>query len=223
MPVDPRRRQKKLERHKAKQKAERRALARAASQGLAGRLEMTASAPILHCCAAVSLWDQGIGPVLISRQLSNGKVAVVSFLVDMYCLGVKNVLMNITPQGVYQHSVYDKMARQNKLVPMKPECARKLVEGAVAYALDLGFPPYADYRVAKQIFGDISAESCSEEFTYGKDGKPLFISGPNDSMARCRQIADVLQDRCGPDGFHFVLGGPLGEVGELDEDLPEEE
>jgi hypothetical protein len=208
MPVDPRRRQQKLERRMAKQKAERRRTIRRESQGMPVRLEMASAGPILHCCAGASLWKQGIGPVLLSRQLPGGNVAFVDFLVDVYCLGVKDLIMNIAPPAKYRRDLYDKVARQDKLVPLKPECLRKLVEGAVAYALDLGLLPHADYRVAKAIFGDISVEVCTEEFTFGKDGKPWFVNGPYDSPERCRQIINILRERCGPDGFHFVLGGP---------------
>jgi hypothetical protein len=85
-----------------------------------------------------------------------------------------------------------------------------LVEGAVRYALDLGLPSHADYRKAKLIFGDISGETCPEQYTFGKDGKPFFFSGPYDSPARCEQILRTLRNHCGPEGYHFVTpAGPL--------------
>jgi hypothetical protein len=209
MAVDPRKRQKKLERRKAKQKAERRELARRESRGIASRLEAASAAPILHCCMADTIWSTGIGNVLISRKLNDGRVAFAVFLVDVYCLGVKDVFMNILPQARYDRQLYGKMASQFTLQTMKPECARKLVEGAVRYASDLGFPPHADYGSAKPIFGDIRAEDCTHEFVFGKDGQPLFCSGPNDSRARCDQILHMLHNHCGPNGFHYIIGGPL--------------
>ena len=99
-------------------------------------------------------------------------------------------------------------------ISLKPEAARKLVEGAVRYAADLGFSPHVDYRKAKAIFGDISAESCGEEFRYGKDGQPLFVNGPFDDQARCRHIIRTLTQRLGPDGFRCVL-----RISELDDIL----
>jgi hypothetical protein len=209
MGIDPRKRQKKLERRKAKQKAERQEIARRESRGISLRLEEAATAPILHCSVADDLWQRGIGNVLVSRQLSNGQVAFACFLVDIYCLGVKDTFMNIIPRGQYEFGLYSKLASRSRLIPLKPENARKLVEGAVQYALDLGLPPHVDYRVAKLIFGDISAESCTEEYTYGKDGKPFFVGGPYDSPARCEQIMRTLHDRCGPQGHHYLI--PLDE------------
>lgn len=33
----------------------------------------------------------------------------------------------------------------------------------------------------------------------------MFISGPNDSLERSRQIISTLQHSCGPDGFHYMV------------------
>jgi hypothetical protein len=211
MPIDPRKRQRKLERRKAKQKAERRELVRRESRGLAAQFEEASAAPILHSCVGATIWQAGIGHVLVSRQLGDGRIAFAAFLVDVYCLGVKDAFANIAPRPRYERDLYDKLGRRDPLRPLKPECARKLVEGAVAYARDLGFPPHPDYRLARLLFGDICAEACSERYVFGKDGKPLFCAGPYDGAARCQEILDTLHARLGPKGYHFIVpaGGPL--------------
>jgi hypothetical protein len=206
MSVDPRKRQKKLERRKAKQKAERRELAQRGPQDLAARLGRTAVAPILHCRLTDGTWETGMGQVLVSRQLSNGNVAFAVFLIDVYCLGVKNVMADIVSRTKYDLDLYAKLADRYTLLPISPESARKLVEGAVEYARDLGFAPHTDYHAAKMIFGDISVEASAEEYRFGKDGKPFFISGPHDSPSRCDEILRRLRSRCGEDGHHFLVG-----------------
>jgi hypothetical protein len=208
MGVDPRKRQKKLEKQKAKKKAERTEIARRQSQGMPVRLEASSRAPILHCCYLKAIWKVGIGNVLVSRQLSSGNVAFVMFLVDVSCLGVKNVFLNIVPRAVYDVKIYDHLLKQGPVQHFKPECARKLVEGAVEYARSLELPPHPDYRVGKLIFGDISAEACAEQFVFGRQGKPFFFAGPHDNAARCEEILRTLSRVCGPGGYDFVV--PLG-------------
>jgi len=211
MAINPRKRQKKLERRKAKEKAERRELARRESPGLPSRIQQASAAPILHCCVTAEIWRHGIGNVLVSRQLSDGQVAFAVFLVDVYCLGVKNIFVNIVSRARYDEEGYGKLIHQGGLTKMLPECARKLVENAVQYANELGLSPHSDYRTARLIFADIAAEACTEDYTFGKDGKPFFVSGPHDSPARCQQILRTLHNHCGPDGYHFLMmaGGPL--------------
>ena len=104
-------------------------------------------------------------------------MAFACFLVDVWCLGVKDVIINVAPRPRYETNMYQKLAQQG-MVSLRPKCDRKLVEGSIQYALDLGLPPHPDYRVGKLIFGDIAVEACTEEYSYGKDGKPMFVAGP---------------------------------------------
>jgi len=90
MALDARRRQQKAEKRRAKEKAKRKELARRKSDDVGQRLARVATAPILHCFTTQSLWDDGIAQVLVSRELDNGLVAFAAFLVDRYCLGVKD-------------------------------------------------------------------------------------------------------------------------------------
>jgi hypothetical protein len=215
MAVNPQKRRKKIEKRTAKQKAERREMARRSQSGLPARLRQAASAPILHCCAGKTLWNQGLGQVLISRQLPGGQVAFAVFLVDRFCLGAKDAFANVAPRPTYTRSLYEKLAASDTLVPLDPPDARKLVEGAVQYALDLGIPPHPDYSVAKLILGDIDVAGATEDFEFGKNGKPFFIAGPHDHAARCQQILRTLEQRCGPDGFDFLMPAEVFPIGRL--------
>jgi hypothetical protein len=69
----------------------------------------------------------------------------------------------------------------------------KLVEGAVEYARDLGFPPHADYSKAKLMFGDIEPSSCRPAFECGKDGK-LVRRPPLHDPERCERIVHALSE-----------------------------
>jgi len=209
MVMDPRKRQKKLERKKAKVKAKRQKLARQESREHSRRMQEVATAPILHCRASAAIWQQGMGQVLISRKLSFGMVAVGCFLVDTYCLGVKDAFLLVGSRAQYDEDFHDGWIRREKTIKMQPACARKLIEDAVHYAEDLGFSPHTDYRSAKHIFGDLDVENCCKEFTFGKDGKPFFVAGPHDSPARCEQIIRTLEQHCEPGQFHYLM--PVGE------------
>lgn len=221
MALDARRRQKKAERRNAKQKARRREMARRNPTDIAARLERAAAAPILHCLTTESLWTQGIAQVLISRQLSSGQVAFAVFLIDRYCLGVKNALCDFGARSQYFEKIYEGVARSSPVVSLTPPDARKLVEEAVAYARDLGFAPHPDYAKAKAIFGDIDAAQSERKFEFGKDGKPFFISGPHDSPGRCQSIVGILNQRLGAGGFDYVVGVRETELAEFNlEDFP---
>lgn len=206
--------QKQLQKKRAKRDQKRRQTKPAA--GLLGAVSvarqwaMVGQAPIADCLVPTHLFEQGIGTVWMTRRLPDGRCAVAGILVDVFCLGVKNAMYKIVEAGEYP----DVMAsiRGNpaeSLESQHPSCARKLVEGALAFAKDLGFEPHADYRIARLIFGDIDPGACPTPFVFGKNGKPFFINGPYDTPAIQRKIVKQLERRCGPGGYdHLVMQGP---------------
>jgi hypothetical protein len=224
MAADPRKRQKKQERKATKRKEKKHELVRQQSAGLAERLTAAARYPVLHCLVGDRLADQGMGWVLLSRELPGGRVAVATFLLDRYCLGVKDTHMEILGRSAYESKYLRRMDAEMPSHDVPPAEARKLLTEAVAYARRLGFPPHADSAKAMLLFGDVNPTDSSAVFEFGKDGKPFFIAGPYDTPERCRRILATLTASCGPDGFHHVLpmAGPgFGDFDEDDEFLDE--
>lgn len=205
MALDPRKRQKKAERRKAKDKAKaiaERKHARTAST----RILMSAEkAPFVDCFVTDAIWEHGIGQLVVSRRMPDGSIAFVNFVVDAYLLGVKNVLFNIVSPAEFKSRILEPIRERNALVNLKPACARKLVEGAVDYAKSFELFPHSDYRKAQVIFGDVDPNECTEQFEYGKDGKPYYFAGPHDSYEKSMAIVNLLRNQVGEDGFHFVL------------------
>jgi hypothetical protein len=206
MPTDPRKRQKKVERRTAKRKEKKHQLVRAQPSGMAERLQMATRYPVLHSVITDSVWESGMGSVIFSRAVPDGTVAFAVFLIDRCCLGVKNALFAVLPKSVYESKYHRGILSRTPGPDVPPEKARRFVEAAVEYAHALGFAPHPDYLKAKLIFGDVDASACTEDFEFGKDGKPYFTSGPNDSQARCRQIINTLMRTCGEGNFHFMMG-----------------
>jgi hypothetical protein len=217
VPTDPRKRQKKQEHRAARRKAKLQERAREQHAGIAERLTAAAKYPVLHSWATNDVWTQGIGWVCLSRELPGGSVAFGVFLVDRYCLGVKNAFADVAGRFAYEDRIVGKLRSQFSVKDLSPAAARKLVEGSVAYAAALGLHPHADYHKARLIFGDVDPSECKEEFEFGKDGKPFFVAGPNDTPERCRLILHTLERACGPDGFEYLI--PLMDPRVLPESL----
>lgn len=200
MAVDPRRKAKQQARKAAKRKTQ---LAKKHTAGT-GMEDSLAGWPIHECYAHGNLFEIGIGNIFISRKIGN-QIAVGIFLVDTGCLGVKNALMRMSSQYEFQDFM-DRFRERENLIQIKAEYARKLIEDAVEYAAELGFRPHKDYHKAKKLFGAIDTSLCDDIFEFGKDGKPFYCSGPAESPGKSRQIVDTLLKRCGPDGFHYMIG-----------------
>lgn len=214
MAIDERRRQKKLARKAARRKKALAAKKSPYSEGgnfSAGRLVAQAAvSPIHECLMPGGLFDLGLGSVVVSRKMSNGEIGFGVFMIDVFCLGVKNAFFSVRPQGEYE-SVIGKISARESLKPVEPACAVKLIEKAVAYARNLGLDPHRDYAFAKRIFGNIDPAACSQEFVFGKDGKPLYAAGPGETEADSKRIIDILTKKLGPDGFHYMIPMDFGD------------
>ena len=155
---------------------------------------------------SAKLFDFGSGYLVVSRFKADGRVESGFFLLDVFCLAVKDAgfhcFSNIAD---YQESLLDRLFPDEDPVRMTPAAARKLTEDAISYARGLGFPPGGDYKKASRVFGGITTADCDEEFTFGKDDKPLYIQGPSDSPARVERILRALEARCGEGGYHYIV------------------
>ena len=147
--------------------------------------------------------------MILSRESSTRQVAVNAFLVDTYCLGVKNIIGNIITRTRYDKTlaVHSAPTCRRAHVPLAE--ALRFLEAAVAYARNLGLEPHPDYEKAILLFGDADAAASEARFTFGKDGKPFFFAGPNDGPARCEMIMSILNKTVGQNNYHFTI--PIAE------------
>jgi hypothetical protein len=157
---------------------------------------------------SASLFDSGCGYLLVSRFKADGRVEAGFFLLDVFCLGVKDAgFYQFTSHAHYQEGLVDRLFPDGNPVRMTPEAARKLIEDAISYARGLGFSPGADYKKANRVFGGITTANCDERFIFGQNDKPLYIQGPSDSPTRVERILRALEARCGEGGYHYIIAG----------------
>jgi hypothetical protein len=208
MALDEKRRQKKLARKAAKRKRALKGRNPGTSGGSGQSAErlmaQAAASPIHECLVPAGLFDLGIGSVIVGRRMPNGEIGFGVFLIDVFCLGVKDAFFSVRPRDEYDFFA-EKIREKEDLRPEEPACAVKLIKGAEAYARDLGLNAHPDYAFARSIFADIDPAACSREFTFGRDGKPLYVSGPHETETDSRRIIDILSKKLGPGGFHYVV------------------
>ena len=153
---------------------------------------------------------------------ADGRVEVGFFLLDVFCLGVKDAdFCHVHSIADYQDGFIDRLFSDGNSVRMRPVAPRKLIEDTISYARGLGFSPTAAYKKANRVFGGITTADCDEQFVFGKDGKPRYIQGRPNSPARVERIRHALEARCGEGRYHYTVAGndfePFDGEGENDE------
>jgi hypothetical protein len=219
------RQQKRIAKQKAKRQAKRSLLARRTSKDPTIRLQRVENWPVVQAYASAELWDEGIGYLVLARREPEGETVFASFLVDVLCLGVKDAFWRAGTMESFRELV-EEMDKIQKMRPINPACLAKIVLGAVDFAQSFGFSPHPDFRHASHLLEGIDTSNCPEEYTFGEDGRPVYVQGPNETPAQAMAIVERMQEV----GGHFQLGGPGIDAGDLevieddfDDDEEEEE
>ena len=190
------------------------------SPAMTDDLSRRAGQPTHEALWPTDLFTQGIGWVITARfKLEGARVQAGIFLIDAFCLGAKLAVYEDCDGDDYRRRIRDHYLSSFPMVATEPWCARKLVEQAVQYAQDLGFVPHPDYKKAARVFGGVRAEQCSQRFTFGHEGKPLYVRGPRETEGQAQRIVWYLQQRCGSGNYEYSV--MLGEAGDIDRSFEE--
>jgi hypothetical protein len=176
--------------------------------------------PLLECLITEKWREPNqLVQITVARRSPAGYVAVGGFLVDLACLGVKNALaIGFATEGRYRQEYRNSLTRSQKMTTCDLDLAAKVVQEAIRYAGDLGFKPERDTPKALKIMGEVHPENCDETIPLGgPEGKPMFINGPYDDVARIKRILDR---NVGPGNYDFLLmmGDPSDFGDDFDED-----
>jgi hypothetical protein len=139
----------------------------------------------------------GIVLVLVARALRHDRVTVCGYLVDTFCLGVKNVIgpeeMRRRDLRSFRRSYF--MAFPAPALSAPIDLAQQLVQGAVRFAASLGFEPHPDFAAARGHLGELTAPCV---ITFGQQGRPLYVAGPDDDPIA---VMETLKSAVGREGF----------------------
>jgi hypothetical protein len=191
-----------------KQQAEQKAIARAE----AGELD-----PIVECLVNGSCVEryfpgetpqeteanedtlEGMAVVSVARSSGFNRITVCTYLVDLWCLGVKDAMgpRQIDP-GEYRVLMDMAYTGFDDVRQISLEQAQAIVFSAVEYAAKLGFSPHPDFEQTKPHLGQWSGELKIE---CGRDGKPFYTSGPYDNPLK---VIKTLRESVGEGNFDYV-------------------
>ena len=141
--------------------------------------------PIDGCLISEDWKNSGLVTIIVIRQHEEtGRLSFVSFLLEVFCLGLKNVMIGVE---VNEAVIVDFINRYpENLMDIEYEKCRGLILGAIDYARNLGFEPHEDWEKVKGFIENDRSYHGNHEF--GKDGKPFYIEGPDDDVEKIMQI-----------------------------------
>ena len=107
--------------------------------------------------------------VLVARDRGGSTAGVCVYLVGTWCLGLKDAAgarsMDRRRLAGFIQQIFSAWDE------------RQIVYGAIGYARELGLAQHPDFG---RTAGYLVAWDGECELTFGRDGKPMYISGPYD-------------------------------------------
>lgn len=170
----------------------------------------------LHGCWIMEGWqDTGITPVVVARKQDTERIMFAVYMVDYYCLGIKNAYTRV---DYSQNRFIRELPKMCAEAPIScsVELAHELIYGALEYAEKLGFEPHLDFynQKANLMLDPPDSHPRENNVRFGQDGKPLYVSGPFDSEMKSRSVINTLMRSCGSGNFDYLvnLGGMPDEM-----------
>jgi hypothetical protein len=152
--------------------------------------------------------DQGIYQFFVIRKKLNGNYLLGSYLIDVFCLGLKSTtyresLTESELQDFLNHMSSNSGATLNEI---DPNLAFNVIYGGIEYAEDLGFEVMdKDFAITEYILPDVETlEFVDVEF--GKNSKPFYIEGPYDNTSK---IIATLNKSIGKDEYDTTAYVPF--------------
>ena len=163
---------------------------------------------IYECLINADWQDKGLATILISRKHKTGNITFSSFIVDIFCLGMKDANSAFNRFEEEYEDYKGKMFNNfmNDEMPISYDLAHNIIFGAIEYAKNLGFVPHKDWEFSQFMLEPKSSPIVEKiDVEFGKDGKPFFISGPYDKVD---SVIHKLEKAVGTGNFTFMSGMP---------------
>ena len=162
----------------------------------------------IHGCWIMAGWqDEGITPVVVARLQEADRIMFGVYMVDLYCLGIKDAFTRADFTLNRFNRELPKLCAGDP-IPCSVELAHEVIYGALEYAAKLGFQPHPDFKkqMADLILDPPEVHPRANHVSFGKDGKPFYVSGPYDDEYKSKFVINTLMRTCGTGNFDYIVG-----------------
>jgi hypothetical protein len=160
--------------------------------------------------------DDPFDLVVVLKSLKS-KVVGLTMRVDRACRGVieSNFVRDFDTDKIRQ-GTFD-------FRKVSPAYMLKLIQDSTAYSCEIGFEPMPKLAAHLQLFGETNPADCTENFTFGVDGKPTYYVLPFEEEEVVVGVVNVLS-KLGAGNFKIVYNQSktLGGLGEFNVDFDDD-
>ena len=173
------------------------------------------SLPVEACYISSDMQKYGEGHITIVRRHPNDKFTVGLFLVDIFCLGVKDSFCRVRLDKFDYEELMERM-KNERPKEISYEEAHNWIYGAIAFAEEAGIAPDKSFNLSQYMLEEDTEDIPLIEYEFGKDGKHYLMAMNKLELSK---YLPTLRKNLG-DNFHFAV--PEEEYDEYEEMKDEE-
>ena len=174
--------------------------------------------PIEVCYISKDIEEVGEGTVIVVRRHPNDKFTLATYLLDIFCLGVKDTFYRLRLDEFEYEEYLDKFTSMD-VTEITYNEAHNWIYGAIAFAEEAGIAPHKDFNVTQYMLEEDTEDIPLIEYNYGKDGKHFLVAMSQLELSR---YFPILKKNLGDD-FDYVLQDDEDEYDDYEEVQDEDE
>ena len=176
--------------------------------------------PIGECLISMNWQEDGLAQIFIVREHSNENITVGMYLVDIFCLGLKDTFFRFNISTTEYEGIVDQVSQEMELIPVNYVLAHNIIYGAIGYAEDYGFKSHKDFTKTTQFILDEDDDNVElVDLEFGHNGKPFLIIHDEDQPYM--RYLHTLEETAGVGNFEYML--PIGESSDNYDDEDDED
>lgn len=139
--------------------------------------ERMRSVPIGKCYVSENYEKTGVANVIVSRVHTGGRVSFAVYLMDLWCLGVKECFYHLRVEDYeFKEEVLERSSRMTGIREISYNEAHNLVYGALAFAEEAGIAPCKEFALGQYFLEEDTEDIPLIEYEFGKDGKYYLMA-----------------------------------------------
>ena len=107
--------------------------------------------PLFECLINTDWQDKGMAHIYLSRRQPNNKLILGVYLVDIFCLGLKNTFSNASMSIEEYQKLKLSLFEETAISSYSPAKAYRIIIGAIEYAKKIGFKPQQDFDLSQYV------------------------------------------------------------------------
>lgn len=171
------------------------------------------------CYVSEDIEKAGKGHVIVSRKHTGGRVSMAVYLVDIWCVGVKDTFFILRLEDYEFKEMID--TYRLGLRKCSYDEAHNWIYGAIAFAEEAGIDPDKSFNITQYMLEEDDENIPLIEYKYGVDGKHTLITR---TRLEASQYLPLLEKNLGKGNFDYILNVTDDDWDEdLDDDDDDEE